>query len=138
MILLLQLVRWEVFKYLPEEWGAYYIYLIIGIIGTIVNIIVLIVFFIMASNVSAIKRELQKKLSFDDYIEKYNEEKYVGNKPQAKEWLLRAQYYSNKEYEMMKDNSSEWEKADQEKTTKRQLEKISNLLKELESDQPIQ
>jgi hypothetical protein len=92
----------------------------------------------MASNVSAIKRELQKKLSFDDYIEKYNEEKYVGNKPQAKEWLLRAQYYSNKEYEMMKDNSSEWEKADQEKTTKRQLEKISNLLKELESDQPIQ
>ncbi|MFA6335082.1 MAG: hypothetical protein WCX48_05920 [Bacteroidales bacterium] len=105
---------------------------VILVIAAIIQLVTLVVFFVMASNVSAIKNELKKEFSSTDYIEQSNEEKYVGNKAKAKEWLLRAEYNLQKRFEKIKYISSPWEKEEREKIIIRQMEIVKNLLKELE------
>ena len=78
------------------------------IVGAIINFIVLIVFFVMAGNIAAIKKEFTKSLDINDYVEKSNEEKFIGNKEKAEEWLLRALYHLNKSIEQAQKNTSDY------------------------------
>lgn len=59
-----------------------------------VQIIVLIVFFVMASNVSKIKDQLQ--MNAKKMIEEGDMEFYAGNKGKAKEYYLKAKYRMDK------------------------------------------
>lgn len=120
----------------------------ISVIAGIISIISLIVFFGMASNVSAIKREMEQELSFEDYIDKSNEEKYIGNK--VKEWLLRAEYKLIKGIDLgkteLKTNSSSIYlqgssyssqslikiSEEEEETIKQKIERVKSLLRKLE------
>ena len=122
----------------------------ISVIAGIISIISLIVFFGMASNVSAIKREMEQELSFEDYIDKSNEEKYIGNKVKAKEWLLRAEYQLIKKIDIgkteLKTNSTSIYlqgssyssqslvriSEEEEETVKQKIERIKGLLRKLE------
>ena len=68
------------------------------IIGAIIQLFTLIVFFIMASNISKIKKHLLRMV--DDggymYFNMAKEELYVGDKEKSKDLLLRAKYqYKN-------------------------------------------
>ena len=67
-------------------------YYTVVIITAIIQIIILTVFFVMAANVSTIKKKLLNKYTMEQFIERSNEEKYVGNLGLAKELLLRAEY----------------------------------------------
>lgn len=72
------------------------------IIFAIIQVIILIVFCVMASNVSKIK----KYLTIGDdhpglrYRKMAREERYIGNKEKAKEYLMRARY----QYEDMNES----------------------------------
>lgn len=68
------------------------------IIGVIVEVITLIVFFVMASNVASIKKNLCNT-SAEEYMRMAGEEEFVGNKLKAKEYLMRAKY----RYEVAKE-----------------------------------
>lgn len=97
------------------------------IIAAIIQIITLIVFFIMANNVSKIKKILRKEFSFDEYIEMSNEELYVGNTTKAKELLLRAEYPLQKVLKRIElDTINEYESEKKEIAEK--MKKIQNLL----------
>lgn len=108
------------------------IYAIMIIVG-VVQVISLVVFFVMTANVSAIKKDLLKELYYPDYIEKFEEEKYLGNKEKAKEWLLRLDYKLQKESkEVTNGEYSEYYKDARIEQIKQQIEKIDSLLIELE------
>jgi len=122
----------------------------ISVIAIIISFITLIVFFVMASNVSAIKREMEQELSFEDYIDKSNEEKYIGNKVKAKEWLLRAEYKLIKGIDLgkteLKTNSTSIYlqgssyssqslvriSEEEEEIIKQKIERVKSLLRKLE------
>jgi len=104
------------------------------ILAAIIQLITLIVFFVMASNVSAIKKEMTKTLTLDQYIDKSNEEKFIGNKAKAKEWLLRAEYNLLKEKEEVRKMSSEYMLESNLSNVNKLIDKVSNLMKELESN----
>lgn len=69
-------------------------------VGAVIQLIFLIVFFVMASNVSKIRKHLVAELQGKRYFEIAQEEIYIGNKDKAKEYLLRAKY----RYEVMEEN----------------------------------
>lgn len=69
---------------------------IIPVVAAIVQIIILVVFFVMAKNVSEIKKNINRKPSIKEYLDMAGEEKYVGNKEKAKEYFLRAKYHTEK------------------------------------------
>lgn len=104
------------------------------VIVAIIQIITLIVFFVMASNVSAIKKEMTKTLSLDQYIDKSNEEKFIGDIVKAKEWLLRAEYSLLKDKEEVRKMSSEYMLETNLSNINKLIDKVSNLMKELESN----
>lgn len=106
---------------------------VILILAGIIQIITLIVFFVMAGNISAIKKELTKSLETNDYIEKSNEEKFIGNKEKAEEWLLRAIYHLNKSVEEVKNNSPEYLLEGHINSVNRRIEKINTLINDLKS-----
>lgn len=86
---------------------------VILIIGAIINIIVLIVFFVMAGNISDIKKMLSKGFSYEEYMEMSNEEIHIGNKEKARELLLKADYRAKKDYNKNKD--VEWSRLEIQK-----------------------
>ena len=103
------------------------------IISAIIQAVTLIVFFVMAANVSAIKKDLVKELYYPDYIEKFEEEKYIGNKTKAKEWLLRLDFNLQKEMNEVKTSQhGDYYKEEHIKTITKQREQVAILLKELE------
>ncbi len=70
------------------------------IIGAIIQLALLIVFFVMASNVSKIKKHLLKTdATGERYFNKAQEEIQIGHKEKAKEYLLRAKYYYEVKHE---------------------------------------
>lgn len=76
-------------------------YYTVVIITAIIQIITLIVFFVMAANVSTIKKKLINKYTMEQFIERSNEEKYVGNLESAREFLLRAEYQLMKKKDVL-------------------------------------
>ncbi len=60
------------------------------IVTAVVQVIVLIVFFVMASNVSQIKKQIS--MNVKKFIEEGDMEAYAGNKAKAREWYLKAIY----------------------------------------------
>ena len=72
-------------------------------IGAIIQIITLIVFFVMAGNISKINKRIAS-ISGEEYLRMAEEEKYIGDKEKAKEYLLRAKY----RFEVMGDVHNEW------------------------------
>lgn len=56
-----------------------------------IQVIAIIVFFVMAYNISVIKKRLGVK-DFDDYWEMAKIEAYIGNKEEARKNYLRARY----------------------------------------------
>lgn len=62
------------------------------VIGAVVQLATLIVFFVLAFNVSKIKDSIVKPYSGKQYLSMADEEKYIGNKDKAKEYLMRAKY----------------------------------------------
>ncbi len=73
------------------------------VIGAIIQLITLIVFFVMGFNIEKIRRELEV-VSGQRYMEMAEEEKYIGNKEKAKEYLLRAKY----RFEIKRDKHPEY------------------------------
>lgn len=67
-------------------------------IALIISVVCLIMFFSIASNISVIKKALcdrsfyQNELSSRDYYNMYLEEKYIGNREKAREYLMRSCY----------------------------------------------
>lgn len=102
------------------------------IIAALIQLITLIVFFVMAANVSKIKKELQKELSYDDYIERYEEEKFIGNKQNAKELLMRLYFKLQKEIDVLNSQGNDLFKEDRINSINVKREKIFDLIKDLE------
>lgn len=73
---------------------------VIPIIIVLVQIIILFIFFGMASNVSEIKKNINRRPTLKEYLDMAEEEKYIGNKEKAKEFFLRAKF----NVENMKEN----------------------------------
>lgn len=101
------------------------------IIGAIINIIVLIVFFVMAGNVAAIRKELTKTLTIEQYIDKSNEDKFIGNNVEAEKWLMRAIYELNKELKTVKETYSEYYLETRVSEINKKIEDINLLIKDL-------
>ena len=65
------------------------------VISAIVSLVTLIVFFVMASNIAAIKRSMpNQEWPVVKFLRLADEEEYIDNKEKAKEYLLRARYYT--------------------------------------------
>lgn len=62
------------------------------VIACIIQVVVLVVFFVMAKNISTIKKHITNNLTVIKYTHMADEEIYIGNKEKAKEYLLRAKY----------------------------------------------
>lgn len=101
------------------------------IIGAIIQIAILIVFFVMAGNVAAIKRKVLENQSFQDYIDKSNEEKFIGNYTNAKEWLLKAEYRLLKKKEEINDTTPSYLIEYRLMDINKHLQQIENLKNEL-------
>lgn len=106
---------------------------VILILAGVIQLITLIVFFVMAGNISAIKNELTKSLETNDYIEKSNEEKFIGNKEKAEEWLLRALYHLNIRLEEIKQDKEEEYVKICLKPVNKKIEKINSLINDLKT-----
>lgn len=97
------------------------------IIGAIIQIITLTVFFVMASNVSKIKKHIDPdKRAGIRYFEMAQEEIYLGNKEKAKEYLLRVKFHYEVRMEYCCRMSDKMEK---EKNVA--MAKVDKLLSEL-------
>lgn len=62
------------------------------IVAAVVQTVILVVFFLLANNVAEIKKQLNRRPTIKEYIDMAAEEKYIGNKEKAKEYLFRAKY----------------------------------------------
>ena len=62
----------------------------------VIQVIVIIVFFVMANNISIIKKRLGVK-DFRDYWETAKMEASIGNKEEARQNYLRAKYLRDKQ-----------------------------------------
>ncbi len=76
-----------------------------SIIQIILELALLICFFVLVFDVSKIKKALYCDENYFDLLKRADEEKYIGNMMEYREYLLRAEWRMHKKIESLKSDS---------------------------------